>query len=475
MGKNIDLGQVTGELYLHEGYANDSVRNNISSSGALGWYYKDFAWSRSTLTFGLTICNAQGETVDAAIEAGDEFSFKADYSANFCGTVTGYFNGTIWATLYAELPSNWLPEKHEYDYDETAVNPGRGYVWIPAKPALGVVKIGEGACAVGSGNKANELGAFASGRNNLADGRYSFASGDNNKAGYACHVEGQDNVATELFAHAEGKETEATGYGAHSEGRLSKAWGKYAHAEGYNTKAEGENSHAEGKGSRASGVQSHAEGLNTVASGKWGAHSEGESSKAVGNSSHAEGLSCETGNVTAQHVQGKYNVVLGSSYADIVGWGSSSSSKKNISVLDTSGNLYLAKDIYVNATNANGYTGARKIEDKVFVITKGSGTTVDRSYDEIQAADEAGRPMILVASGIVYVMDVKSSGSYYFTSVQYQRSETNFSGMAVRRFIINSSGELTTSDPSIRKIMPNPPASGTYTLKSVNGVLQWVQ
>lgn len=73
--------------------------------------------------------------------------------------------------------------------------------------------------------------------------------------------------------------------------------GDYSHVEGYSTIASGENSHAEGYYTKASGQQ--------------------------------------------QHVQGKYNIV-DTSYAHIVGNGSSETSRSNAHTLDWNGNAWYA-------------------------------------------------------------------------------------------------------------------------------------
>jgi len=488
MSKSFDLGKVVGELLIEPGYAEQTFANELSTAGCRGWYYKDLSKISATV-YQLTICDKMGQAVtDCHLGDGAEISWKADYSANFCGTIsfTNRSVGLAQVTLYKELPENWVPEAHQYDYDETALKPGRGYLWPPLNPGLGKIEIGYGAAAFGSGNQANELGAFAVGENNLADGRYSFASGSGNKVGYSSHAEGQDNEATGLFSHAEGKDTKATAAGAHSEGRETTASGLYSHAEGYQTTASGKHSHAEGKNTEVTGEYSHAEGLNTKVTGKYGAHAEGEGSQAAGNSAHAEGLNTKAGQKSAhaegestetgaasQHVQGKYNKVLGASYVDVTGWGTASA-KRNIEVLDTDGNKYLHGDLYVGATGDDGVEGARKIEDRVFVIRRTSGTSIDRTYEEIEAAEDAGKAIILLSNNVVYPMDAKDSGSYYFSSVQFQRGDGNFSGVAVRRYIINSNGVLTGQNPTIKRIVPNPPESGTFTLKSVDGVPKWV-
>ena len=396
MHKSFDLGKVVGAMIVKMGYAAETFRNELSTAGCLGWYYKDLEKVSDTV-YQLTICDIMGQAVtDCTLADGSEISFKADYSACFCGTIsfTNRGIGLAQVTLYNTLPSNWKPEEHEYEYDQTVAKPGRGYLWSPMNPDLGQVPIGTGAVAIGEGNKANELGAFASGRYNLADGRYSFASGNGNTAGYASHAEGYGTKATGLQSHSEGYYTEATGNTTHAEGRSTKATGLAAHAEGYSTIASGDYSHAEGKNGQATAERAHCEGFAGQASG-FDSHCEGFQCKATAQAAHAEGLQCNAKHNGAhveggyhdsgaayQHVQGKYAKTLGTSWADVVGWGASGS-KKNISALDTDGNLHIRGKLYQEASN-NDCTNGTVTQAKKQMVKKDdvtfSGQDVTKTY-----------------------------------------------------------------------------------------------
>ena len=83
----------------------------------------------------------------------------------------------------------------------------------------------------------------------------------------------------------------------------------YTHAEGCATISGGNSSHSEGKYTRAFGDESHAEGLGTIAAGDY------------------------------QHTGGKYNVAdANSTYAEIIGNGTSDSNRSNARTLDWNGN-----------------------------------------------------------------------------------------------------------------------------------------
>ena len=179
-----------------------------------------------------------------------------------------------------------------------------------------------------------------------AEGKYTMASGDSS------HAEGESTTASGNYAHAEGVYTTASGdYGSHAEGESTTASGHVSHAEGYFTTASGDSSHAEGDNTTASGENSHAEGYKSTASG-YTSHAEGEYAKASGKYAHAEGYHT-TARSNSQHVQGKYNVEdTTSTYAHIVGGGTSNTDRKNIHTLDWNGNAVYSGD--VKATDSDG-------------------------------------------------------------------------------------------------------------------------
>ena len=181
-----------------------------------------------------------------------------------------------------------------------------------------------------------------------AEGKYAMASGDSS------HAEGHLTEASGSSSHAEGLYTMASGdYGSHAEGEYTTASGPVSHAEGYYTTASGDSSHAEGDHTTASGENSHAEGNKTTASG-YSSHAEGEYTKASGKYAHAEGYHT-TARSNNQHVQGKYNIEdTTSTYAHIVGGGTSNTDRKNIHTLDWNGNAVYSGD--VNATDSDGNT-----------------------------------------------------------------------------------------------------------------------
>lgn len=150
-------------------------------------------------------------------------------------------------------------------------------------------------------------------------------------------------------AFAEGDNTTASGDNSHSEGTGTTASGAAAHTEGNGTAASGAASHAEGTSSTASGTSSHAEGGSCTASAD-NAHAEGYRCTAKHSGAHVEGGYQESG-TAYQHTQGRYAKALASPYIDIVGWGDDGNNRKNVSVLDTSGNLIIKGKLYQDASN----------------------------------------------------------------------------------------------------------------------------
>ena len=248
-------------------------------------------------------------------------------------------------------------------------------------------------------------GSHVEGKDCLALGNYSHAEGNTTMAsGNYSHAEGSGTKASGEYSHAEGMETKAIGHKSHAEGYYSTALGECSHAEGFSNStankqitnlstttsnttiinawkrvkfslAKSNYSHVEGDSCLALDECSHAEGNRTIASNSY-CHSEGDSTKATGNTSHAEGYKTEAmgdyshvegystiasgenshaeGYYTKasgqqQHVQGKYNIV-DTSYAHIVGNGSSETSRSNAHTLDWNGNAWYAGKLSQDGT-----------------------------------------------------------------------------------------------------------------------------
>ena len=254
-----------------------------------------------------------------------------------------------------------------YDYMKI----GRDYVTAGQK--TGTTR---GECATIEGLNNIGFGQYShvEGYKNAATGNYAHAEGYQTKAsGIYSHAEGESTEASNYYTHAEGQLTKASGLGAHAEGMSTTASGDYSHTEGQNTIASATGAHAEGRSSKATGSYAHAEGYTTTASGAYShaegssttadgqsAHSEGNLTRALGMYSHAEGL-YTIAQRQSQHVFGEYNILDASgttasrgTYVEIVGRGTSPTSRANARTLDWSGNEVLAGKLTIGtAPTAN--------------------------------------------------------------------------------------------------------------------------
>ena len=180
--------------------------------------------------------------------------------------------------------------------------------------------------------------------------------------------EGDENIASGYASHAEGSGTTASGLNSHAEGTGTTASDHCSHAEGFNTTASGLYSHAEGSGTTASGILSHTEGLGTKAQGHH------------------------------QHVQGKYNIE-NTTYAHIVGNGTSDTARSNAHTLDWNGNGWYQGKLSQDGTPT---------EDKDLVTKK----YVDEKVAEANASGGYTHPDTHPASMITGLHTVATSGDY---------------------------------------------------------------
>ena len=185
---------------------------------------------------------------------------------------------------------------------------------------------------VGSRQTGSYIGNYSQvfGARCIAQGDYSHAEGYGTVAGAeAAHAEGCGAKAGAAYSHAEGLECE-TDYvwGDHDdpfEPDQTLMWaGLYAHAEGYKTYTSFEGAHAEGGYTRATGAGAHAEGGWSYASGYF-SHAQNKGTIAQGDN---------------QTAIGKYNVA-NSTYALIIGGGTSDTNRKTILAVDWQGNIHI--------------------------------------------------------------------------------------------------------------------------------------
>ena len=175
--------------------------------------------------------------------------------------------------------------------------------------------------------------------NSNYNGVSSYASGISSVAS------GNSSVASGYSSVASGYSSVASGYSSVASGNYSVASGNYSVASGDSSVASGDSSVASDYFSVASGYYSVASGYSSVASGSYSvAKHEGSKVYAL------RGIS----GANYQTVLGRDNVET--TGAVVVGWGSSDASRKNIFVLDTSGNATFGSGgaASVTATTFNG-------------------------------------------------------------------------------------------------------------------------
>ena len=74
--------------------------------------------------------------------------------------------------------------------------------YVPTKPDVGLISLGEGASVVGRQNIAADDYCFAEGCANIAAGYASHVEGEGCRAGYTGHAEGVNTSAEGLSSHA---------------------------------------------------------------------------------------------------------------------------------------------------------------------------------------------------------------------------------------------------------------------------------
>lgn len=236
---------------------------------------------------------------------------------------------------------------------------------------------------------------------------------------YGATEEAEANSAAYQGTINFGGENETSGNNTVAFGSLTKASAVNALAMGEQTTASGGASHSEGGYSKAEGDYSHAEGVSTEALGYY-SHTEGERTKTLssGQGAHAEGNSTTAGGPYS-HAEGIQTQTLTSS------------------------------------------TGAH---------AEGLGTVADGQFQHVQGryneVDSSGQYAHIVGAGNgdsdrknIHTLDWQGNAAY-------AGNVTSGSG--------NSIDGLNEKIDSTVKV-PELPATGTYILKCIGGVLSWAE
>ena len=325
--------------------------------------------------------HAEGDATTASGESAHSEGFHAKASASYAHA-EGYYTAASGKAAHSEgskLDSAGRDLSSRTIKAASYPVIGSSDITVTSSTAQGISSHAEGVQTLAFG-----YASHAEGDRSDALGARSHAEGGSSASGDYSHAEGFGSVSGGYCSHAEGSYgVSASGNSSHAEGTGTTASGNYSHAEGAGTNASGNYSHAEGgSGVVASGESSHAEGRRAVMASGDASHAEGQTTRAVGEASHAEGwVTVASGNyshaegdaTTAsganQHVQGKYNIDdTESTYAHIVGNGTSDTERSNAHTLDWSGNAWYAGSVYVGGdeTNYNPET-AKKLATEEYV------------------------------------------------------------------------------------------------------------
>lgn len=280
VGKATDEG---GEIF--NDYVDNSALQNSHAEGyktiAGGKGFRIRKWTDGT-TFVLEGYNEfVSSNSDLAYAENDEFSYQMDANYDFAGTIIKIDGDSITVSTPISEPTSEDVNKRVF--------------WVPSKPLVGNIQLGQEAHAEGYGAVAHQIISHAEGYVTNASGKYSHAEGRETTSAYAAHAEGWSTKATGQASHSEGNQTTASGLTSHAEGTGSIASWYGAHAEGIRT-----NSSSDG---------SHAEGVETISSSK-GAHAEGQQTHAINTASHAEGMYSQA-QASASHAEGQETFATG--------------------------------------------------------------------------------------------------------------------------------------------------------------------
>lgn len=405
---------------------NSGIASGISSHIEGTYYTKYNQYIKLSKVAGSNTCTwILPHENDTLIPVGGNFTSR-DYSNFKVGQLLKY-NDKTGEILTVDVINKTL-----------TVNGDLVSISIPSSANVAIVNSAkqDGNHAEGMGTSAVGLVSHAEGFDTVALGDCTHAEGKSTTAsGNFCHTEGYNTIAYGRASHAEGYNTIASRsnsvYGSsHAEGYGTKALGDYSHTEGYYVIAKGNNSHAEGSGNysyetftfstenssykitseattfekgqiiyyndRYAKVNSITEGnpheatidisfstnlenvIGKIIKGiayESSSHIEGYNNVASGLYSHAEG--CNTNAYSnSQHVFGKYNISdAENTYVEIVGNGTTTSSRSNARTLDWNGNEVLAGKLTVGANP----TAAMDVVTKQYLENNTSDTKVKQT------------------------------------------------------------------------------------------------
>lgn len=188
----------------------------------------------------------------------------------------------------------------------------------------------------------------------------------------------------------------------------------------------GNNSFVIGTNNTASAENSVATGKNNIVTG--------QNSVVLGYSNEAQGPNCVAiGNGTIaygqlQVAQGRFNIA-NSTFAHIVGNGTSNTSRSNIYTLDWDGNAWFAGDVYVGSTSGtNKDTGSKKLATEEYVDNSGGAFYVtygEDIYATIKTAYENGKIILCARNSRIYrLYSIPTGDNTLFFMAEYDNDDS---------------------------------------------------
>ena len=388
IGNDLTTNTATAKNSSAFGTDNDSISENAAVFGATNiaglkgyhWSAIHFAENESDVnTITLATSYIEGAPVNCEYAVNDIISIVNDDRYDECSTITA-INGSVITV-----------DKFPFTEVKTDVEHWSNHViFCTAKPNIGLVDMGHGAFVVGEGNKGINAYTTVGGYGNEVIGKFGTAFGRENKSTYCGFVSGYNNKWLGWYSAAFGKYHvgSSDSHGSFTAGNINTLNNKYEMVLGIHNTASGERDIVLGAYNNASDTSSVAIGYGNGVTGNYsmglgssnhvsnvgvddgfaGAFGSNNTvsanySLALGRSnnvSHFATTALGMGLVTTksyQNVFGKYNETestLAKSAARITGWGTATNNRKNIEVLDQSGNLTINGSLRVGM-DVGGY------------------------------------------------------------------------------------------------------------------------
>lgn len=401
----INFSMATSDDHFSDGTVNITSNNGKSTSDAN--FIPTLNWNANTTAVTINKCKLYLSNKQATITQFTDNELPEQNLPNLFENLDNYTEvlGSFSYTQKAHYTGNLIHESHEY-------KDGYNTMILEYQPQR-----------FGDSSNTNIV--------NLFSGEY--GDEDNNIRSWDTSLRVTTNpelgcVQIFNFSYAEGFGTVAAGGAAHAEGKGCKTYEDFSHVEGSNNVNIGYGAHVEGWNNTNFGYSAHAEGRNNLCTANHG-HVEGQYNTVNGDAAHAEGYATIAAS-PMQHVQGMYNVADDQrKYADIIGWGSGDTNRKNIQTTDIYGNFRTAGSIEVsddsnittNQVKCWYYWGKKAISDSPNEYYLWLGNA-QRSYKQIKDREamadwNINQPTTLSSISVGDILSIYN-GDFYANSLE---------------------------------------------------------